>query len=497
MKNHRNLVIFLISYAYAFIYCYAGVSKLLDFELFQLQLGQSPIISTYAGFISYFVIIIEFLICGLLVFSNTRSTGLYLSTGLMIAFTAYIYLILNYADNIPCSCGGVLEKMTWSQHFIFNLIFVLLGIIAIVLNTARKINMKTTVLKLSSCIMLPILLVVMLFSSSDYMSEKENPFIRKFMPHAIEKEGSIDLGVNSYYFAGVSNDTLYLGNPTSPFLLTSVDSELKTMKEFPIAPQPNHYLFKRPQLFVNDGAYFLFDGTIPVIFKGDFKNKIARLILQKEFYFDLLNVGDNHLVFRSQTKNKGFILGQFDFNRSNLHLSDSILQKQSDGFFDVDGSLLYDPVLKNNVYVYRYRNQFMVMDQSLNKINYHNTIDTVSVAKVQSQELSNGQNKMNVPPLLVNSKGAVYDGVFFNISNLIGKFEDPKHWQNSFVIDLYSTKEQLYFGSFYLPKADGASNAKILINENHLYVLQENEIVKYRFAQNVLKHFNNGESRKP
>ncbi|MCC2590311.1 MauE/DoxX family redox-associated membrane protein [Chryseobacterium sp. MFBS3-17] len=497
MKNYRNLVIILISYAYIFLFCYAAVSKLIDFELFQLQLGQSPIISTYAGFISYFVITIELLICGLLVFNNTRSTGLYLSTGLMVAFTVYIYLILNYADNIPCSCGGVLEKMTWSQHFIFNLIFVLLGIIAIALNNARKIAIKTTVLKLSSSIILPILLVVMLFSSSDYMSKKENPFIRKFIPHAIEKEGSINLGVNSYYFAGVSNDTLYLGNRTSPFLLTSVDSELKTMKEFPIAPQPNHYLFKRPQLFVNDGAYFLFDGTIPVIFKGDLNNKIARLILQKEFYFDLLNVGDNHLVFRSQTKNKGLILGQFDFNNSTLQLSDSILQKQTDGFFDVDGSLLHDPILKNHVYVYRYRNQFVVMDNSLQNIKYHSTIDTVSVAKVQSQELSNGQNKMNAPPLVVNSNGAVYDGVLFNISNIIGRFEDPKQWQNSFIIDLYSTKEQLYFGSFYLPKADGTSNAKIFINKNYLYVLQENEMLKYSFAQNVLKHFSNGESRKP
>jgi hypothetical protein len=52
-----------------------------------------------------------------------RSIGLYLSFALMTLFSVYILVITNYSSNVPCSCGGILEKMTWNQHLIFNLAF--------------------------------------------------------------------------------------------------------------------------------------------------------------------------------------------------------------------------------------------------------------------------------------------------------------------------------------------------------------------------------------
>ncbi len=64
--------------------------------------------------------------------------ALYSALALMSLFTAYIIAILNFSDTIPCSCGGVLEKMSWNEHLVFNIIFMLMAIIAIVLQT--KIN---------------------------------------------------------------------------------------------------------------------------------------------------------------------------------------------------------------------------------------------------------------------------------------------------------------------------------------------------------------------
>ena len=48
------------------------------------------------------------------------------------AFTVYIYLILNYSDFVPCSCGGILEKLGWTEHLIFNGICVIMGVVAII-----------------------------------------------------------------------------------------------------------------------------------------------------------------------------------------------------------------------------------------------------------------------------------------------------------------------------------------------------------------------------
>jgi hypothetical protein len=46
-------------------------------------------------------------------------------------FTTYIVIILNFSENIPCSCGGILENMTWGQHLVFNCIFIIIGAIGI------------------------------------------------------------------------------------------------------------------------------------------------------------------------------------------------------------------------------------------------------------------------------------------------------------------------------------------------------------------------------
>ncbi|MEJ0031509.1 MAG: MauE/DoxX family redox-associated membrane protein [Bacteroidota bacterium] len=41
----------------------------------------------------------------------------------MVMFTAYIVVITRFSEYTPCSCGGVLEKMSWDQHLVFNIGF--------------------------------------------------------------------------------------------------------------------------------------------------------------------------------------------------------------------------------------------------------------------------------------------------------------------------------------------------------------------------------------
>jgi hypothetical protein len=41
----------------------------------------------------------------------------------MVMFTTYIIAITQFSDYIPCSCGGILQKMNWNQHLVFNIVF--------------------------------------------------------------------------------------------------------------------------------------------------------------------------------------------------------------------------------------------------------------------------------------------------------------------------------------------------------------------------------------
>src|SRR5690606_37522243 len=101
---------------------------------FQVQLGQSPLLSVYAGWVSWLVPLSEILIAILLLFRATRLPGLVAAFTLMVTFTAYIYIILNFSSFVPCSCGGILEKLGWTEHLIFNIFFVIIALIGIILS---------------------------------------------------------------------------------------------------------------------------------------------------------------------------------------------------------------------------------------------------------------------------------------------------------------------------------------------------------------------------
>jgi len=116
-QNIRQLFI----YFFIILFVYAAVSKLIDFENFQVQIAQSPLLSAFATPIAYGVVIGELFIALMLCFTKSRTLGLYFFLGFMTAFTVYIYLILNYSPFVPCSCGGVLEKMGWTEHLWFNI----------------------------------------------------------------------------------------------------------------------------------------------------------------------------------------------------------------------------------------------------------------------------------------------------------------------------------------------------------------------------------------
>ena len=69
------------------LFVYAAVSKLLDFENFQVQLGQSPLLSAFTGWVSWGVPLTEILISIALLLPKYRLVGLFAAFSLMVLFT--------------------------------------------------------------------------------------------------------------------------------------------------------------------------------------------------------------------------------------------------------------------------------------------------------------------------------------------------------------------------------------------------------------------------
>jgi uncharacterized membrane protein YphA (DoxX/SURF4 family) len=129
----KNLILNAVCGAFILLFIYASISKLLDFHEFRIQLGKSPVLTAYAPAVAIVIPLIEIGIAVMLAIPRLRLFALYAAFSLMTVFTTYIYIILHFSDYIPCSCGGVLQNMTWQQHFAVNLIFVVLAIVGILI----------------------------------------------------------------------------------------------------------------------------------------------------------------------------------------------------------------------------------------------------------------------------------------------------------------------------------------------------------------------------
>ena len=297
--NLKANFIYIVALLHVLLFSYASASKLLDFQNFQVQLGQSPLLSAFAVAVSIAVPIVEFILVVLLMFNQYRLIGLYGSFILMTMFSAYIYIILHFSSFIPCSCGGILEKMSWNEHLIFNIAFVLLSSIAIIINSkTKRVYAFLVILFISS-----IAVVALLFITSEDIIQHRNNFVRR-LPEQFSKEHDIDLGFNSYYFAGVANGKIYLGNVTAPLLLTETDKALKFKKERIIKLSNINLPFRSLNIQVYSKYFYATDGTVPVIFRGNSGQWNAIQIPNLKYAFSNSVFTDSiSIAFRTHKKN--------------------------------------------------------------------------------------------------------------------------------------------------------------------------------------------------
>lgn len=483
----KNSFVLIVGYLYILLFVYTAVSKLLDYENFQVQLGQSPLLSVYASWIAPSVLALELLIAFLLLFPVSRYVGLIGSYFLMVLFTVYIYLILNFSSFVPCSCGGVLEKMSWNQHLIFNICFALLAIIALFLIRSTKI----TFISVFAGGLLNGFIVYGLFLASENTLKFDNPFIRRFSDFVV-KDKEIDLKHNSYYWAGGSSTGLYLGNYTTPLVLTKVDTALQRATPIHFELDQTDLPFKTVQVQADSTNFYLYDGSVPCFFRGKIKEGKATMVgLGTTLFSTGVLCDSSRLLIRSHNRMGENSIGVSSYNEpfsSFFHYT--LLEKQFDGNFDTDGVLMYDSKLNKGVYIYRYRNEYLVFDPTLENVAKGHTIDTISQAQLKVvYNDAKSEKKLAGTPLVVNYNSSVYNGLLFVQSGLVGRFEDRKVWQQASVIDVYNISNRTYIASFYVYHINRKKLSRFFVQENHFYAFIGPKLVRYTLNDMITSHF--------
>ncbi len=116
------------------LFSYTASAKLIDLQLFKLELRNQPLPHWLTGILIYVLPVLEIVLALGIIINKYRFGSLIGSLVLMLLFTIYTMLVLfHFFPKVPCSCGGVIKYLNWKQHLFFNLFVDILIVWAIYL----------------------------------------------------------------------------------------------------------------------------------------------------------------------------------------------------------------------------------------------------------------------------------------------------------------------------------------------------------------------------
>ena len=126
------------------LFTYAGASKLLQQDVFRIQLINVPVIKKYRDIFALTLPIFELLLAVLMIVKHTRVAGLVVSLVTLCILIAYLSISLLTNSDLPCHCGGVINSLSWKQHIFFNLFFIVVATFGLYTQRSVKLSAKSS-----------------------------------------------------------------------------------------------------------------------------------------------------------------------------------------------------------------------------------------------------------------------------------------------------------------------------------------------------------------
>ncbi|QES87592.1 MauE/DoxX family redox-associated membrane protein [Rhizosphaericola mali] len=117
------------------LFLYAGLEKILELKVFAKDMSNQTLPQQWVPLLTYGIPTSEVFTALLLCTERTRKWGLYGSLLLMTVFTAYVgMVVMDLFPRKPCGCGELLQRLSWTQHLVFNIVFAILALLGIYIN---------------------------------------------------------------------------------------------------------------------------------------------------------------------------------------------------------------------------------------------------------------------------------------------------------------------------------------------------------------------------
>lgn len=309
-------------------------------------------------------------------------------------------------------------------------------------------------------------------------------FTRNLIPSPILSSKAYDLSYNSFYIAGVTDSLIYLGSYTAPRHMLVFNYTLDRKSHLRIS-LPDAKNWKGSITIKVDSPYYhVFNGIEPFIYRGSMDSSRSLLLSEKDnvFFKTGVPLSEHSYVLKAESALKGEdIIIKRNFKQRGLSIHDNVLEKQIDGLFCTDGMLHYSQNLGSIVYVYYYRNEFILADTNFVDVARVHTIDTISRARLKIGSFNKDRTKtLAAPPFIVNRRSSVNGDKLFVQSNVRANNEKPSVFKNNPVIDVYDLRARKYLSSFYISQYEGIKMNSFHVHKSIIAALHDRYLLVYQ-----------------
>ncbi|HEY4287949.1 MAG TPA: hypothetical protein VGN00_12680 [Puia sp.] len=333
--------------------------------------------------------------------------------------------------------------------------------------------------------------VYALFLLSRIPANKSNHFSRQLPPHVLIEKGGLSWQPNPWHLAGNDDSSFFLShrqflNVVMRVGKNKLDTTVSTIR---LKNNMDQKFSSAALLLIDSGMFYLTDGKTGQIYRGNTVMWNAKLMDTNMPFFDKTVVLNENVYSRSIQPPHGFVLGERNTTTGKQAYFSDLLERQVDGFFDKDGTLLKDSYHNYIIYLYRYRNQFLVMDTAMRLLYKGKTIDTVTHVRLKLGSTDQGkETKMATPPPTVNQSACTANGYLFINSALRADNEQVDLTKEASVIDVYDLKNGDYRFSFYISNSNNEKTQQFLISGNLLAVMYPHQLKIFQLAGKYFNH---------
>ncbi len=344
--------------------------------------------------------------------------------------------------------------------------------------------MKTTNKKLIR-IALSILLgfLPILFIYLDYYSEesKNSGFSRKFQQDNWTISSIHNLKYAGYYFSGKNENSIFLGHYEAAAHLLQYNFVEDTIFQLNFEVSLDKYTDLQPNGFQTQVIFpyfYLIQNASNSIIQLDLNNRKEQKSVYKEIkqsFDQALIIDSSKIVVRTYDQNASQNILELDSN-SVKKIQTYTPEKQFDGLFGIDGQLIQNK--DKVIYLFYYRNEFLVFNKLLQLQYKGSTIDPLSHSNLEFEFINEGRQKtFSKPPTRINKSAFIDKYYLYVISPRKADNETFTKFSNSWVVDQYNLKSGQYIHSFYIPEYQNERAIDINILNNKIFALYNDQLI--------------------